>query len=80
MVSHAAIRPGAPSEMPSSGGRSPRFLRSAKKSAHASADSAAAGASPINRGLPSVQMPQAASTGSAGALGCIRKFEASKNR
>ena len=31
-------------------------------------------------GLPPVEMPQAASTGSAGEPGCIRKNEASRNR
>ena len=30
--------------------------------------------------LPSVVMPQTASTGSAGESGCIRKKEASRNR
>jgi hypothetical protein len=30
--------------------------------------------------LPSVRMPQAASTGSAAAPGCIRKWLASRNR
>jgi hypothetical protein len=34
----------------------------------------------MNTGLPSVVRPQAASTGSAGELGCILKFDASKNR
>jgi hypothetical protein len=37
----------------------------------ASVDSAAPGARPRNAGLPSVEMPQATSTGSALALGCI---------
>ena len=48
--------------------------------AQASVDSAPAGARPMNTGLPSVVIPQAASTGSAGESGCILKFEASKNR
>jgi hypothetical protein len=39
-----------------------------------------AGARPMNAGLPPVVMPQAASTGSAGEPGCIRKKLASRNR
>ena len=35
---------------------------------------------PTNTGLPSVSIPQAAKTGSAGAPGCILKWLASKNR
>jgi uncharacterized membrane protein YcaP (DUF421 family) len=46
----------------------------------ASADSPVPGARPMNAGLPSVVMPQAASTGSAGEPGCMRKKEASRNR
>ncbi len=69
----AAIRPGAPSLMTSSGEGRPRSLRSARKSSQASADSPVPGARPMNAGLPSVVMPQAASTGSAGEPGCIRK-------
>ena len=41
---------------------------------------AGAGARPMNAGLPSVVMPQAASTGSAGEPGGIRKNKASRNR
>ena len=41
---------------------------------------AAARRRPTNTGLPPVVMPQAASTGSAGEPGCIRKNEASRNR
>jgi hypothetical protein len=55
-------------------------LRSARKSCQASADSPDLGAKPMNAGLPSVVMPQAASTGSAGEPGCIRKKLASRNR
>ena len=78
--SNAPVRPGAPSLIPSSGARSPRCLRSARKSSHASVDSDAAGARPTNTGRPSVSMPHAASTGSAGAPGCILKWLASRNR
>ena len=54
----------------------PRAVRSARKSSQASVDSDAAGARPTNTGWPSVSMPQAASTGSAGAPGCILKWRA----
>src|SRR4030095_1452400 len=64
--SKAPVSPGAPSLIPSNVGRSPRWVRSARKSSQASVDSELAGASPTNTGLPSVSMPQAASTGSAG--------------
>ena len=76
----AAIRPAAPSEMTSSGEARPRSFRSARKSCQASADSPDPGARPMNAGLPPVVMPQAASTGSAGEPGCIRKKLASRNR
>ena len=46
----------------------------------ASADSPVPGARPMNAGLPPVVMPQAASTGSAGEPGCMRKKLASRNR
>src|SRR5271166_1956021 len=59
VVSNAEIRPGAPSEMPTSGGRSPRSLSSPRKWAHASVDSDPAGARPMKTGLPPVVMPQA---------------------
>ncbi len=70
----------APSLMTSSGEGSPRPVRSVRKSCQAPADSPEPGARPLNAGLPSVVMPQAASTGSAGEPGCIRKNEASRYR
>jgi hypothetical protein len=76
----AEISPGAPSEMISSGEARPRSLRSVRKPCQASADSPVPGARPMKAGLPLVVMPQAASTGSAGEPGCIRKKLASRNR
>ncbi len=55
-----------------------RVLRS--RGPQASADSPAPGARPMKAGLPPVVMPQAASTGSAGEPGCMRKNDASRNR
>jgi hypothetical protein len=78
--SKAPVRPAAPSLMPSSGAPRPRPIRSARKSSQASVDSDAAGVRPTNTGLPSVSMPQAARTGSAGAPGCVLKWLASRNR
>src|SRR4029450_9431804 len=69
-----------PSEMTSSGAPSPRSVRSASSSRQASVDSAAPGARPRNTGLPSTSIPQATSTGSALALGCILKKLPSRYR
>jgi hypothetical protein len=76
----AAPRPLPPSEMTSSGAPSPRSVRSASSARQASVDSAAPGARPQNTGLPSPSMPQATSTGSALALGCILKNDPSRYR
>src|SRR5215470_7707136 len=75
-----AGEPAAPSEMISSGEGRPRSRRPARKSCHASKDSPVPGARAMKAGLPPVVMPQAASTGSAGEPGCIRKKLASRNR
>ncbi|GLV51298.1 hypothetical protein TBS_18680 [Thermobispora bispora] len=64
-------------KMTSSGQVSPRLVRPVRKSLHASVESPAAAARPTKTGLPSVVMPQAASTGSAS---CIRKWLASRKR
>ncbi len=79
-MSIAAINPGAPSLICSSGGFSPRRLRSARKSSQASIDSEVAGARPTKTGLPLVSMPHAASTGSALAPSCILKWLPSRNK
>ncbi len=78
--SAAEMSPGAPSEITSSGARSPRAARSARNSSQASVDSAAVGPRPTNTGLLHVSIPQAASTGSAGAPGCILKCGAFKEQ
>jgi hypothetical protein len=74
------MSPAPPSETTSSGSRSPLAFRPPKKPAQASVDSALPGSRPNNTGLPAAVMPQATSTGSAGAPGCIRKKLPSANR
>jgi len=64
----AAARPVPPSEMTRSGADIPRSVRNAIE---ASWDSLAPGARPKKTGRPEVSMPQATSTGSAVAFGCI---------
>jgi hypothetical protein len=64
----AAPRPLPPSEMTRSGADIPRSVRNAIQ---AFADLLAPGARPKKTGLPEVSMPQATSTGSALAFGCI---------
>ena len=78
--SAAPISPAAPSEMTSSGQARPRSPRSRRNPSHASSDSPAAASRPMNAGLPSVVIPQSASTGSAAALAWYLKKLASRNR
>src|SRR5512143_1503279 len=70
----APTSPGAPSLITSSGQTSPRSPSPVKKPSQASPDSLEAPASPTNTGLPSVSMPQPASTGSAAALAWYLKW------
>jgi hypothetical protein len=70
-TSTAPISPGAPSVITNSGGRRPRATNSPRKSAQGPWPSLAPGARPTRTGLPWLVMPQAASTGSAGAPGCM---------
>ena len=72
-MSMAPISPFPPSEITNSGSRSPRSVRPEKNPAQASVDSELPGSSPKNTDLPVLVIPQATSTGSAGAPGCILK-------
>ncbi len=76
----AAISPGAPSETMRRGEPRPRAVRSSKNPRQASVDSEAAAASPTRWGLPSVSIPQAHSTGSAGECSWNLKLVPSTNR
>jgi hypothetical protein len=76
----APISPAPPSEMTSSGSPSPLAFRRPKNPAQASVDSALPGSRPSSTGLPAAVIPQATSTGSAGAAGCILKKLPSANR
>ena len=69
------MSPGAPSEITSSGGRSPRSFMSARNAAQASVDSEAPGARCNSTGLPVVVIPQATSTGSAFAPAWYLKWD-----
>ena len=70
----------APAETTRRGEASLRVTMSSRKSAQASVDSELAAASPTRWGFPSVSMPQAHNTGSAGECSWNLKFVPSKNK
>ena len=72
-TSAAPIRPAPPSLMTSSGSPRPRAFIPRKNPAQASWLSELPGSMPKNTGFPPDVMPQATSTGSAGAPGCMPK-------